>query len=96
MSNINVVELAKRILKSKLAYLERGLGATPQLFSIESIECSQDEEGVLDFKVATTDAMSYECETKVSHMGLIQLEHFLARIVPTDMGKIIKWVKEQK
>ena len=96
MANINVVELAKRILKSKLAYLERGLGATPQLFSIESIECSQDEEGVLDFKVSTTDAMSYECETKVSHMGLIQLEHFLARIVPTDMGKIIKWVKEQK
>jgi hypothetical protein len=95
MSNINIVELAKKILKSKLAYLERGLGATPQCFSIESIECIQDEKGGLDFKVSTTDSQSYECETKVSHMGLVQLEDFIAGIVPTDMGKIIKWIKQQ-
>ena len=94
--NINIVELAKKVLKSKLAYLERMDAATPQNFSIESIECIEDANGRLDFKVATTDAMSYECETKVSHMGLIQLEEFLSRIVPTDMGKIIKWIKLQK
>jgi hypothetical protein len=96
MSNINIVELAKKVLKSKLAYLERMDKATAQCFSIESIECIEDANGRLDFKVATTDAMSYECETKVSHMGLVQLEEFLSRIVPTDMGKIIKWVRKQK
>ena len=96
MSNINIVELAKKVLRSKLAYLERMDTATAQCFSIESIECIQDEKGGLDFKVSTTDAMSYECETKVSHMGLIQLQEFLSRIVPTDMGKIIKWVRKQK
>lgn len=96
MSNINPLELAKKVLKSKLAYLERMGQTTAQCFSIECIECSQDENGILDFKVSTTDAMSYECETKVSHMGLVQLEEFLSRIVPTDMGKIIKWVRKQK
>jgi hypothetical protein len=96
MANINIVELAKRVLKSKLAYLERGLGATPQNFSIDSIECIQDDEGRLDFKVSTTDAMSYECETEVEHMGLIQLQGLLATIVPTDIGEIIKWIKLQK
>jgi hypothetical protein len=96
MANINIVELAKKVLRSKLAYLERMDKATPQCFSVESIECIQDEKGGLDFKVSTTDAMSYECETKVSHMGLIQLEEFLSRIVPTDMGKIIKWIHQQK
>jgi hypothetical protein len=96
MANINIVELAKKVLRSKLAYLERMDKATPQCFSIESIECIQDEKGGLDFKVATTDAMSYECETKVSHMGLVQLEDFISGIVPTDMGKIIKWIKQQK
>ena len=96
MANINIVELAKRILKSKLAYLERMDTATAQCFSIESIECIQDEKGGLDFKVSTTDSQSYECETKVSHMGLVQLEDFIAGIVPTDMGKIIKWIKQQK
>ena len=96
MANINIVELAKKVLRSKLAYLERMDKATPQCFSIESIECIQDEKGGLDFKVSTTDAMSYECETKVSHMGLVQLEDFISGIVPTDMGKIIKWIKQQK
>ena len=37
MANINIVELAKKVLRSKLAYLERMDKATPQLFSIESI-----------------------------------------------------------
>jgi hypothetical protein len=96
MANINIVELAKKVLRSKLAYLERMDAATPQNFSIESIECSQDEKGGLDFKVATTNSESYECETEVSHMGLVQLEDFIAGIVPTDMGKIIKWIKQQK
>ncbi len=96
MSNINIVELAKKVLKSKLAYLERMDAATPQNFSIESIECIEDARGILDFKVSTTNSESYECETKVSHMGLIQLEAFLSRIVPTDMGKIIKWIRKQK
>jgi len=96
MSNINIVELAKKVLRSKLAYLERMDTATAQCFSIESIECIQDEKGRLDFKVATTDAMSYECETKVSHMGLVQLQDFIAGIVPTDMGKILKWIRKQK
>jgi hypothetical protein len=96
MANINIVELAKRVLKSKLAYLERMDTATAQCFSIESIECIEDEKGGLDFKVSTTDSESYECETEVEHMGLVQLEDLLARIVPTDMGKIIKWVKQQK
>ena len=95
MANINIVELAKKVLRSKLAYLERMDKATPQCFSI-GIECIQDEKGGLDFKVATTDSESYECETKVSHMGLIQLQGLLANIVPTDMGKIIKWIKQQK
>ena len=96
MSNINIVELAKKVLRSKLAYLERMDAATPQNFSIESIECIQDEKGRLDFKVATTNSESYECETEVSHMGLVQLQDFIAGIVPTDMGKIIKWVRKQK
>jgi hypothetical protein len=96
MANINIVELAKKILKSKLAYLERMNTATPQCFSIESIECIQDDEGRLDFKVSTTNSESYECETEVEHMGLVQLQDFIAGIVPTDMGKIIKWVKQQK
>lgn len=96
MSNINIVELAKKVLKSKLAYLERMDTATAQCFSIESIECSQDENGILDFKVSTTDSESYECETEVEHMGLIQLQDFIAGIVPTDMGKIIKWIRKQK
>ena len=96
MANINIVELAKRVLKSKLAYLERMGQTTPQNFSIESIECIQDEKGGLDFRVATTNSESYECETEVSHMGLVQLEDFVAGIVPTDMGKIIKWIRKQK
>lgn len=96
MANINIVELAKKVLKSKLAYLERMDTATAQCFSVESIECIQDDEGRLDFKVSTTNSESYECETKVSHMGLVQLEDFIAGIVPTDMGKIIKWIKQQK
>jgi hypothetical protein len=96
MSNINIVELAKKVLRSKLAYLERMDAATPQNFSIESIECIQDEKGGLDFKVATTNSESYECETEVEHMGLIQLQDFIAGIVPTDMGKIIKWIRKQK
>jgi hypothetical protein len=95
MSNINIVELAKKVLRSKLAYLERMDKATPQCFSIESIEMLQDEKGGLDFKVSTTDSQSYECETEVSHMGLVQLQDFIAGIVPTDMGKIIKWIKQQ-
>jgi hypothetical protein len=95
MSNINIVELAKKVLRSKLAYLERGQ-ATPQNFSIENIECIQDDEGRLDFKVSTTNSESYECETEVEHMGLVQLQDFIAGIVPTDMGKIIKWIKQQK
>ena len=96
MANINIVELAKKILRSKLAYLERMGQTTPQNFSIESIECIQDEKGGLDFRVATTNSESYECETEVSHMGLVQLEDFVAGIVPTDMGKIIKWIRKQK
>lgn len=96
MSNINIVELAKKVLKSKLAYLERMDAATPQNFSIESIECSSDANGRLDFKVSTTNSESYECETEVEHMGLVQLQDFIAGIVPTDMGKIIKWVRKQK
>ena len=96
MSNINIVELAKKVLKSKLAYLERMDAATPQNFSIESIECIEDANGRLDFKVSTTNSESYECETEVEHMGLVQLQDFIAGIVPTDMGKIIKWVRKQK
>ena len=96
MANINIVELAKKVLRSKLAYLERMDKATPQNFSIENIECIQDEKGGLDFRVATTNSESYECETEVEHMGLIQLQGLLATIVPTDMGKIIKWIKLQK
>ena len=96
MSNINPLELAKKVLRSKLAYLERMGQTTPQLFSIESIECSQDKNGALDFKVSTTDSESYECETEVEHMGLVQLQDFIAGIVPTDMGKILKWIRKQK
>ena len=96
MSNINIVELAKKVLRSKLAYLERMDAATPQNFSIESIECNEDANGRLDFKISTTNSESYECETEVKHMGLIQLQDFIAGIVPIDMGKIIKWVRKQK